>query len=245
MTLRLGSVFAQAAALWKRDSALLWPVVGLFSFLPRLAFLLLVPPPAIDATMPDEKKNALVAAYLPTFMTALPFIWLFVSFGAAVVLTLYLNPERPDLRRAMAQAARRFPVYLVVLLGVSVVLFAGLMLFVVPFIYLLGRLWLCGPSVIARPGLDMGSAVSEALALTEGRALSIFSICLLPFVGLIATMPIADGIAIITQSITGPGLAVTVVSAIVSALASAAYDLICVLLQVVVYRTLTAPRQGI
>ena len=53
MRLTLSAVAADAGAAWQRQRALLWPLAGLFLFLPSFAWLLLIDPPipAADATL--------------------------------------------------------------------------------------------------------------------------------------------------------------------------------------------------
>ncbi len=176
----MAGTLADAWAMWKSDRDLLLPVVGLLLFLPLFAVLLLVPPMApvtITADMTDAARQMAAEVVTKWFVTYAGWILLasvIVQFGTLVVLALYLQADRPDLGAALARSTRLFPRYLPVMILVSMPLQLGqlFVLFLLPGLYLFGRLLLVGPSLVAEPRPSIRRAIRASWSLTRGHGMT-------------------------------------------------------------------------
>lgn len=252
MNLRIASVFTEAAALFRRDAALLWPLAGLFFFVPSLAQLLLLPTPAIDPAASQEARLAAALHYYNSNAPWLLMTMLIVNLGTASIFALYLGGERMSVGEALAMGARRLIRLVLATMLTNLAIIAGLMLFIVPGIYLIGRTLMVGATMVARPQLKFIDAMVEGVALTGGgeglpvgRAFQLAGIWLVLAVAIYAGLIIAGAIGAAAPAMGLTGLAATVPDAILSSLAMAAANLMGALVQLVLYRRLTAPRNGI
>jgi hypothetical protein len=177
MRVTAAGVVLDALALYRRDRAVLLPIAGLFWFLPAYAVALLTPPPpervagAEDAAA-WEGLSRWLAAQAPWYALA----WAVGLWGAATVYVLYLRPERPDLRGALAMAASLWPRLLVASGLVALMAAGGLLLWVLPGLYLLGRFLPVGPALTAERPLSGLGAIGRAWALTRGSGLSLAAV---------------------------------------------------------------------
>ena len=174
MRVTAAGVVLDAFALFRRDRAVLTPIAGLFWFLPAYAVALLTPappePPAgAEGAAAWEGLSRWLAAQAPWYALA----WAVGLWGAATVYALYLRPERPELRGALATAAGLWPRLLLASGLVAIMAAGGLLLWVVPGLYLLGRLMPVGPALAAERPLSALGAIGRAWALTRGSGLSL------------------------------------------------------------------------
>src|SRR3546814_18070141 len=112
---------------------MLLPVAGLTLFLPQLALLLLLDAPVL------EKGDGSTAATTAQTQALLDWMvrnsgwylaaYLCAFYGVLVILSLYLDRRRPDLKTALGHALRLLPRYLLsaVLIGLPVVAGIGLL----------------------------------------------------------------------------------------------------------------------
>jgi hypothetical protein len=167
---------------------------------------------------------------------------LLVQFGSLVVLILYLGSDRPDLGAALARGVRLFPRYLPAMILVGLPLGFGqfFVLFLLPGLYLFGRMMVVGPVLVvdSRPGIRR--AIARSWALTRGHGLAATGLAGLTVLGGgIAALPFV----VIEHSLTAAKLANPVAIALVNAGAAAvtaAAMLALVLFQVALYRRLVS-----
>ncbi|CAN5343588.1 hypothetical protein BH09PSE4_BH09PSE4_16930 [soil metagenome] len=193
MILHPGRALADAWALWKRDRALLLPIAGLSLFLPQLAQLLLLPPspewpvdrsPEILAAWFETSYSQWVNAYGPWIILG----YLVVLFGSVVILTLFLDEGRPDVRGAFRRAVKVAPRFILASFLAGVPIGLGYLL-VLPGIYLLGRLMLAGPAIVAS-GDSATKALARSWRVTRGSSLPAFGLAALILLGgSVATEP--------------------------------------------------------
>jgi hypothetical protein len=246
MTLDVNGVFSDAWRLWKRDRDLLIGVAGFFLFVPELAMKLFV---ALPPDPPSPLDRAALKAWLDAleswssqFSLIVILLSLIALFGTVTLFTLYLDPERPDARRALARALRLFPRFLLLSFLVAVPVYFGLMLLYLPGFYAQGRLMLAFPVVVADQPRGARGAMSRSLILTRGHGLVLAGFaCVMLLGGNLLSWPfLALGKALDGAPMANPVVAVLLdigaaAGATVGALAG-------ILIQIALYRRLTSSR---
>ncbi|HEU4960469.1 MAG TPA: hypothetical protein VFT56_08680 [Sphingomonas sp.] len=249
MTIDWPGVAADAWGRWRRDRQLLLPIAGLFLFLPQFAFYLLAQP--FPALTPEEARDT--AALLkpdsplmgwashnaPGMLAAV----LLMTFGSLAVLCLYLDGRPGTPGRALRRAIGLFPRYL--LAAIVAGLPAGpielmLVILVLPCLYLLGRLMLVGPALVAERPIGVFRAIARSFALTRRRGLAMTALA----AGVMLTaMLLPAPFRLIRDALQadamGNPVAIALAEAVGSALA-AAVALATVLIEVALYRRFSA-----
>ncbi len=240
MKLTAASVVADALRLFRRDQALLLGIAGPFWFLPAYAITLLVPPPPVR---PADAQAALawvdgfaqwLAAEAPWYLAA----WAIGLWGTATVYCLYLHPDRADVRGALTQGAAMWPRLVLASGLVGLMAGAGLLLWVLPGLYLLGRLMPAGPALAAERPLSAIGAIGRAFRLTAGSGLALMAIAAATLgLGWLLGQPLLLLEAWMRAQEGGNPVAIAVVDAGAAAVAAAA-ALASALLAVAAYRRL-------
>ncbi len=235
ITLSLSRVWEDAAALLKAGAPVLIPVAALFFFLPSLAVAYLMPPPprapGVELTLAD-----LEAMLLPQALIA-PVLWL----GQLSVAALLVRPGAVTVRDATRTAMQLFLPMAVMSFLIGFVALGGLVLFILPGIYLVGRLMTTTP-ILATTGGGPIAALEAGWRQTAGNGLRIALLLLLTYVAaLVAVLAIGGAggtILLLLGKMLGlDGLAVTLATALTTAVQAAAM-LVMALVQVALWRQL-------
>lgn len=243
---------------WARlraDIAVLLPVAGLTLFVPQLALLLLIEAPALPARDASPAATEAGAKALAEWMAANSgwylAAYLCAFFGVLVILTLYLDRRRPDLKGALGHALRLLLRYLlaVILIGLPVAAGIGLLaplmgplslLLLVPAFYWVVRTMLAGAVIVAERPVGAPRALRRSLELTRGHGLILAAlVALVTFAAeLVAEIFMALGGLMASAQAVNP-IAMALVDGIAAFVQSAA-ALLLILLQVEFYRRLSA-----
>ncbi|UIJ46202.1 hypothetical protein LZK98_04415 [Sphingomonas cannabina] len=183
MKLDLAALLREAWTLWRRDRALLIPVVGVTMFLPRLAFQLLVPvwqiPEGVTGEQAVRQLSQALADWTGRYggwfvLTTVVGLW-----GALTIIALYLDRGRPTVIGALGRGLALLPRYLLamILVGLPTAgLFAlalGLpLLFVVilaPIFYIYARMSLTGTVLVAESPIGAIASIGRSWRLTLGN----------------------------------------------------------------------------
>lgn len=169
MRLRYGELFADAAELWRADSGILVPIAAIFFFLPILAILLFLPVVDLNG-LEGEARNAAMMAMIGDQLPWSIAQTIIQTWGVGAILTLQLDPARPSVGEALRRALARLPG----LLAARIIAFGGVALgilaFVVPGLYLMGRTFLTSALYIAEPRLGPAGAAIGGFERKIGRA---------------------------------------------------------------------------
>lgn len=174
MTLDLGAIAGEAWAVARRDRAILVPLAAVFLFLPTLALLLFVPAPPTPprAGQGNAETMLFIDAYrrwISDYGVHFLVTSIVAAFGGVSIMALYLDRGSATLGDAMARALVLLPRYLLASVMVMVPAIIGLLMLVVPGLYVLGRTMLVGPVLVAeRPGSAV-AAIVKALSLSHRR----------------------------------------------------------------------------
>ncbi len=179
MRIDLAAACREALGIWRRDREVIVAIAGIFFFLPALAVALLtdisVAPAQGDVVDQSAQLNALLAQVMANAH------WLVLQAlaelaGVTTLLALLLDPARPTVGTALRTTVRRLPVLAGAALLVNVAQGIGLLLLILPALYVIGRSFLVLPVLVAEPERRFGDAMAHAIALTKGRVLQLLSL---------------------------------------------------------------------
>lgn len=250
MRVDVAGVLAGAWRLAKRDRDLLVGVAGPFVFVPQLAMQMFVaaPPPFPGLTGDTAAVEAWMKAlelWSQRFSLAIIAIQLVALFGMLAVLTLYLDPRRPEVRAALAHALALFPRFLLLSIVASLPLGLGVALLVLllPAIYIAGRWLAAAPILVAERPVGVLAALRRSFAITRAQGLPLMGLaCITIFFGPVVAMPFQ----LLGATLDGAPLANPVAAALLDIGTAAGVTIGAVaalLIQVALYRRL-APSIG-
>lgn len=177
MRLDVAETLAGAWAMFRRDRALLLGLAGPIWLLPALALLLLVPgPPAFPVDVEPGSPQAVAAVQAMLSWAGTHGGWFVAAaaigaWGTLALFTLYLAADRPDLATAFARAARLWPRFVLLNAITALPIAAGLRLWYLPGLYVLARVMLAGPALVAEAPLGAWRAIVRGVRLSRGASL--------------------------------------------------------------------------
>lgn len=230
--LTAGSIWQDTLAALTRDFATLFVVVAPFTLLVIVALDLFGPPP--PQTMAElTPRNLLLLSILPNIVGAI---------GRMAVTRLVLTPgETPG--RALGIAFASLPAWLTATLLMAVPVGAGLLLLVVPGLYLMARLFLlapvlvverCGPIAAVRRSWDLTEACAWQLVL-------LFVFAVLAAIGLVLVASGLGGAIGTVLMVAGSKGAADFAAALMPALAATLVSMATAAAAAVVYRRVAGP----
>lgn len=236
-------VWDDAKEMARANRDLLTAIGGIFILMPLVVAIQLV---NIPAGMPDPKTSeeafatwyrAFVAANLPIFL-----IWTFVaSFGTLAMLVLLLRQERPTVAESLKAALLVLPSYCVAYILQNVALQVGMILFVVPALYLTGRFALIAAVAAAEKELNPLTIVRRSFALTQGNGWRIFALLAVIVIAMaIVFLAVVLLTGVATALLLPPDLADLLMNLVVG-LMMTALMLAIALVSAALYRAATAP----
>ncbi len=240
-TFSISAAWDDAVAMLRTNAGLLTAIAGVFIFLPTLLVARYVPEPA--AAGPD------LAVFMQTmsdyYGRAWP--WLLLGtlanmIGVIAIYLLLLKSPRLTVGAAVGRALPILPFYFVVAFVTNLALFAGFLLFIVPFVFLLGRLVLAGPVLTTEQPTAPFTALQRSWELSRGRGWGIALLIILVYLGaLLLSFAITRGVGSIALLALGGAEGIGgLVVAILEALMTAAIALVTAVLVAAIYRATTA-----
>jgi hypothetical protein len=194
MKLDFATVLTDAWTMFKRDRDLLLRIAAPFLFLPAFALALVVPdPPMPDAAAGNSEAQAVVWADAVQTWASAHGGWYLLAyvvsfFGTSLFYALYLDRDQLDLRHSLTRCLRIFPRFLMVI--VSLPAGAGLLLYAIPGLYILGRTMLTGPALFAEAPLGALGAIRRSFTLSRGSGLPLMGLAAFSYIsGWIAGAP--------------------------------------------------------
>ncbi len=240
MKLDIAAACREALGIWRRDRDVIVAVAGVFFFLPNFALALFLS--RGDGAAQPGDQQAMVEAlqrYLVDNAHWLGLQAVAELVGIAVLLALVLDPSRPTVREALIAAFRRLPILIVAMLLVSAAKLIGLLLFVLPLLYVIGRAFLVLPVLVAEPQRRFGDAMQRAVSLTEGQVIPLLAVSGLLYFGAQLVVLLLSGTAGAISSGGGNPVTLAMLSAAVAAV-GAAMSVAFTLVRVTVYRRLAS-----
>ncbi|NNM78102.1 hypothetical protein HJG53_14460 [Sphingomonas sp. ID1715] len=176
-----GQAWTDAMALLKGQREILLTVAGFFLLLPML-ILLMLRWPVLDA----ESSAGAVAGW--NRWTEHNSLWLLLvavcgSFGRLAILILILDRSRPSVREALGGAAQLFLWFYLAGMLAGLAQYGGLLLFVIPGLYLVGRLFVVEPALVAERLTNPLRVLARSFEITRGNGWRIFAVTAIVVVG--------------------------------------------------------------
>lgn len=215
-------------------------IAGAFLFLPDWVARLFSGQPDLEGI---KTPAAMMAAFQDFYAENWPLLLptgLITLFGAAAIYIVLTRQDMPTVGAALRQALILLPFYfLMQLIGGFATLF-GVLLLILPGLYLAGRLTPLAPLTVAETERGVSGIIARSWELSRGNGWSIF---LLTFVvaltASLAAMVIGVLIGVVCRLIAGPD-GVAIVETGVDAALGAAIATIMISLSVAIYRHLSA-----
>jgi hypothetical protein len=251
MMLDVTGVFGAAWRTWLRDRDVLLRVAGLFYFLPLLVIGVAVPDApqvAISREMTEAERLAVVeqlSSWLAQSAHWYVLSAILVQFGSLTILTLYLGPQRLTVGEALRRALPLLPRYVLAMMLVGIPTTVGYvtMVLLLPALYLLGRLLLVAPTLVAEPPPGIGRSMTRSFQLTRGNGFALAGVATLVLLAGLLQLPFHALTDVMAEHHAANPLAVLIVEALAAAAGSVSL-LAMPLLQVAIYRSLSA-RHGV
>ncbi|MET4895582.1 hypothetical protein RN629_00240 [Sphingomonadaceae bacterium jetA1] len=215
MQIDIAATLADAWAMFRRDRDLLIRIAGPFLFWPALALGLLVPPPP----MPDEAAAEATARAMMWIDAVGAWAghygaWYFASYvvgmiGTATMLSFELGGGAPTVGQALRRALAMAPRFLLAMILVALPVGAGMLLYILPGVYIAGRLLVVGPVLFAERRMPALAAIGRSVILTRGTGLAMAGLAACTYLGgIVATQPFLALLDLVQGG--GPGKLVVV-----------------------------------
>lgn len=237
MKFSYSEVWADTTRLLRANMAIIAALAGVFMFLPALLIGHFLPQPAAPEI--DELMRQMSDYYVANWP------WLLLAslvgmVGAISIFLLLLGRQGATVGAIIGAAFPLLPFYFLASFLSNLMLFVGFLAFIVPFIYLLGRLAPVGPVVAAEGRRNPIDAIKRAFELTKGRGWAVVGLIILVIVpGLIVVRVITSLLGIVFILVGGERVG-GLLALVVQAAGSAAFAALLVVLYAAIYRRLTA-----
>jgi hypothetical protein len=234
MSFSYNRVWDETVRTVRGNASLLVAVAGVFIFLPTLIAAYLAPAPQA------QTMAAMGEYYRENFLTLL--IAQIVSFiGNLAVLTLVLDDRRPTVGGSITGAFGMLPAYFLVSLLSGLMILGGLMLLIVPGLYLVGRLSAAGPALVAERRRNPFDIISRSFAITKGNGWAVLGLIILVFVAfyilMLALTLVIGSMLLLIDRASGASIGSFLLLILTSA-TTAAFNTVLMVLVASIYRNL-------
>jgi hypothetical protein len=238
MAFSYNDVWEDTVRLIRANAPLLIAIAGVFIFLPALILAVMLPAPE-PQTQNAERAMRIFIDYARGAWPWFLLVGLFNIVGSAAMMRLVFARET-TVGAALVFGLTLLPFWLLVQIICGFIFGFGLLLLIVPGLYLIGRLVPATAVLVAEPGRNPFAVIGRSFALTRGHG---WAICGLVFViaivGSIVTGTTETLLGLIFLRTLGHDVA-QVLSAIVTSALSAAFATLFIMLYAAIYRALTA-----
>ncbi|HET6538507.1 MAG TPA: hypothetical protein VFG34_10400 [Sphingopyxis sp.] len=207
----MSAAWADARRLLSAHSALIWTVAGVFLLLPQLVISLAVPPPA--QMVPGSNPDMYLAELNQWMRKAAPILFLAAAFtmmGTIAIMRLWLSRSSISVLESLKLALTLVPTLLVAQLLSGIVIGFGLLLLIIPGLYLYTRFIAVGPLAADLVEYNPIKLISGSWALTKGRSWGIFLYLLLVMVAVVIVMLLVTSVLTLVLGLI-PGIGATLV----------------------------------
>lgn len=234
-----GRAWGDAMAMLKAAPDVLLTIAGFFLMLPMLL---------LDMTRPLVLSGARGTAFQEMMAwTEANIVWILAvavvgALGRLVIFIMLLEPSRPTAGEALSAAARLLPLFVATDLLIGLLWMGGAMLFLLPWLYLIGRTFLAEPAFVADRARSPIAAIAAGFEASRGNGWRIFSMVAIIYVaGTILTAAVDSVVGVVGALAGATGLD-RFLSAFVQAGFGAALSLALLLVGVASWRQLAQNR---
>lgn len=233
----MGAAWDDSLTLLKSHSALTGTIAAVFLFLPALAVAWFGPAPI--EPQPGASVEQMVAAFRDYIWQIIPYqlgVALFTIIGTIAILRLWLSRTGTSVGEALTFALMLLPTMIGVQIVTGLMLGVAILLLIIPFLYLVGRLALVAPVAADRGFRNPFEIIGTSWKLTEGNGWIIFLFFLLVMLVVFVAMVIVGSIIGIVGS-TDAGFG-RILGGVVEAGFGTVGSLISIAISAAVYRQL-------
>lgn len=237
MKLSYSETWADVVRMLRENLAVIAALAGVFLFLPALLTGYFIPAP--EQVEPRQFLEAMmehVSANWHWFLLA----QLANMVGAISILLLLLGSSGRTVGTIIAAALAILPFYFIASLISNLIILVGMLFLIVPGLYLLGRLCLAGPVVVAEEQRNPLTAMSRSWDLTRGKGWAVLGLILLVAVAGVIIGAVINMMFGIVFLIIAKGDLALLLAKIVEALCGAALSALIIVLVAAIYRRLGA-----
>lgn len=228
--------WADIVAMARGHVEILLVLAGVFLMLPVFAQSVFLPQPEIKAF--DSAAWDALAGYFRANWLALLVLRLPVWLGSAAIMTLLLDARRPTVGQALSGALPLLAGVVIADWLTQLMVFAGLLLLIVPGLYLIGRVIAALPAQMAERIANPLTAIARSFAITRSNGWRLVGIVVIfVIVGTIMVGAVGSVIGILLSFVV-PAEVLHPVVAFVTACLSALFTLSLLLLAASAYRQL-------
>lgn len=187
MLFSYNAVWEDTMALLRRHAPLLVAIAGVFLFLPALLLAVFAPPPEAPPGVDPARALQMIIDY---YVAASPWFFLqllFTMVGTLGMLRLVFA-RGTTVGGALLQALILTPLYFLVSLILGFAIGFGLLLFILPGLYLFGRIVPAPAVIVAENSRNPFEIIRRTFAITRGHGWAIL--------GLVIIVAIVGGIAV-------------------------------------------------
>lgn len=241
MKFSYSSVWDDTVRMVRSDASLLLAIAGVFFLLPAALVAHFIPQPEGAETLAEMVRQ--VEDYMGENWHWMLLAQIANMTGAIAMFLLLLGDGRRTVGEAIVGALPILPFYFVASLLSSIIVGIGFVLFIIPALYLFGRLAVLGPIVVVEERNPF-RAIGRSFQVTKSKGWAVFGLVFLVAVaGAIVTYAatfILGSIFLLALGERIGGLLVL----LLGALASAVLSTVLVALYAAIYRALSEARSG-
>ena len=232
MKFSYSEVWNDAVELLRTNATFILALAGVFLFLPVLLVAHFLP------VEPPQDFKEMIRFYQEYF--AANWHWLLLGrlvsmVGEISILLLFLDARGRSVGTLIAAALMLLPFYFLASLLSGIIAGVGLVLLIVPGLYLIGRLAMVGPHVAAAGERNPIAAITRSFELTKGNGWAVLGLLLLVWIaGAIIAAVIGALLGIIFIAVAGQDVGAFLAN-IVNALTQAALETVVIALLSALY----------
>lgn len=242
MKFSYSAVWNDAVRMLKQHGSLLFAIAGVFFLLPGLLLGYFVPQPTGSG---QDAVNALMLHYRENWP------WLLLAnivnlVGGIAIYRLLFDRDGGTVGSAIAGALPILPVYFIMTVLSSMAIGAGMVLFILPGIYLLGRLVISGATMVAEGHRGPLRPIGRAWELTRRRGWAVAGLVIIIMVASIVLMFVVTAVFGAVFLLVGgrEGLGPLLIL-ILNSVLMAVFTTVMIVLFAAIYRALAAAAEPI
>lgn len=239
----LAAVWDDAKSMGTANRDLLGAVAGMFILLPAVVVEQLVTrPKALEKDAANEAVLAQFALYAEMNWHLLLTYAVISSFGILTIQSLLLRSERLTVAESMRVALPILPAFVVANLLQALGVMTGMFLFVIPGLYLIGRLALIAPVAAAEQSSNPITILQRSAILTHGNGWRVLGVLSIIFVvTFMIGIAITSVIGVVAELLV-PGELADLIITLISSMIETARGVLVALVCAALYRAATQSR---
>ena len=229
-----------AMALLKANAELAIILIGLFSLVPLLAVNLFMPQPEI---LPDQDPNealALLGEWFSQNWYWFVGVFLTGAIGNMSLMIVIMHENRPTVGAALKMAVALLPIVFVVHLIAGVAFTFGILLLILPGIYLAIKFLLVSVVIAAEPERSPVAILQRSWRLTRGNSLRIFGFFLIIIIVAFVATLVANLIVGVPAALLLPDNLAQAITSVVSLMLQVGLNVVLMFVTIAIYRQLSA-----